>query len=126
MHLHVCVQIRLLPNDEPEAGETMEKVFAKEGITRIFGKLKSVRPDGLDNDFKHIATCVSANGTEDTVSGDIMLVAVGRVPMVEGMGLEDLGVELNGKGRGIAVDEKLRTSVKNVYAAGDCTGVRQL
>ena len=54
-----------------------------------------------------------------------MLVAVGREPVVTGMALDKIGVEINEAG-GIEVNDKLQTSVKNVYAAGDCTGDRQL
>jgi len=116
----------LLPDDEPEAGETLEVVFTNEGITRVTGRLKSVRPDGTFNDGKHIATCIGNDGVEETISGDLLLIAVGRAPVVEGMGLQELGVQFNDAKRGgIAVDEKLRTTVKNVYAAGDCTGVKQ-
>ena len=58
------------------------------------------------------------------VSGTLLLVAIGRKPNVSGMGLEGLDVELNAKG-GIQTDAKLQTSVKGLYAAGDCTGDRQ-
>ena len=116
----------LLPNDEPEAGETMEKVFHKEGITRVIGRLKSVISDGSSGNGKHVATCLSTDGSEQQVTGDIMLVAVGRAPIVKGMGLEEIGIKINKDGLGIAVDDKLKTSVKGIYAAGDCTGVQQL
>ena len=59
------------------------------------------------------------------VDGDTLLVAVGRAPVVSGMGLEALGVELSAATGGIVVDGKLRTAVKGVYAAGDCTGGEQ-
>src|SRR4051794_8682316 len=54
-----------------------------------------------------------------------MLVAVGRGPLVEGLGLEEIGVELDRK-KGIAADEHRRTTVDHVYAVGDCAGYWQL
>jgi dihydrolipoamide dehydrogenase len=60
------------------------------------------------------------NGEKLSVSGDKILVSVGRRPVTKGFGLENIGVELF-KG-GIKVDEKMRTNIPNVYAAGDVTG----
>jgi len=104
----------------------MENVFEREGIKRVKGRLQSVRTDGSFDSGKHIATCSFSDGATETVEGDILLVAVGRAPNVSNMGLESVGVSIDQNGKGIIVDEKLRTSVKNIYAAGDCTGVRQL
>ena len=54
-----------------------------------------------------------------------MLVSVGRAPLVEGLGLENIGVEFD-KRKGIAADEHRRTTVQHVYAVGDCAGYWQL
>ena len=54
-----------------------------------------------------------------------MLVSVGRGPLVEGLGLEEIGVELDRR-KGIAADEHRRTTVPHVYAVGDCAGYWQL
>lgn len=73
---------------------------------------------------------ISADGTESRVAGDRILVSVGRRAVLEGMGLENIGVELalNPAGRpyGIKVDACMRTSVPGVYAAGDVTGFSML
>ena len=83
----------------------------------------------------HLET--SADKVEDTGSGlvvhhsgetteaDLMLVATGRGPTVENLGLEDIGVELD-KRKGIAADEHRRTTVPHIYAVGDCAGYWQL
>ena len=68
----------------------------------------------------NVVTYVDAEGGEHNVSGDKILVSVGRRPVTAGFGLESLGVELN-RG-GIKVDNKMRTNVPGVYAAGDVTG----
>ncbi|MBR8535906.1 dihydrolipoyl dehydrogenase [Carboxylicivirga sediminis] len=60
------------------------------------------------------------NGQTNEIQGDKILMSVGRRPVVNGFGLENLGVELF-KG-GIKVDVKMRTNIPNVYAAGDVTG----
>ena len=54
-----------------------------------------------------------------------MLVSVGRAPLVEGLGLENIGVEFD-KRKGIAADEHRRTTVPHIYAVGDCAGYWQL
>src|SRR5207253_3500391 len=64
-------------------------------------------------------------GDSETVRCDLMLVSVGRGPLVEGLGVEEIGVELD-KRKGIAADEHRRTTVGHVYAVGDCAGYWQL
>ena len=111
---------RLLPREEPEVGETLQRVFVSEGI-KVINSVATCVKSTSSNDYSHLATC--ENG--ETVAGDLMLVAVGREPVVKGMGLEELGVQMNEAG-GINVDKNLMTSVKGLYAAGDCTGAQQL
>ncbi len=62
----------------------------------------------------------SAGGAEDTVKAEMVLMAVGRKPNVDGLGLETAGVEFDKKG--IRVDERMRTNVPGIWAAGDVTG----
>ena len=108
---------RLLPRDEPEAGEMMLRVFESEGIKVTKSRVESVEGPGGRS---HTVLCKDGQ----KISGDMLLVAIGRIPTVTGMDLEILGVELNDKG-GIKVDSKLQTTVKGLYAAGDCTGDKQ-
>lgn len=63
---------------------------------------------------------IDSEGIEHTVTSDKILVSVGRRPITKGFGLETLGVELE-RG-GIKVDDKMRTNVEGVFAAGDVTG----
>jgi len=73
---------------------------------------------------------VAPDGTESRVAGDCILVSVGRRAVLEGIGLENVGVELalNPAGRpyGIKVDAQMRSSVPGLYAAGDVTGFSML
>src|SRR5436305_1740200 len=64
-------------------------------------------------------------GDGETIDCDLMLVSVGRGPLVEGIGLENAGIEFD-KRKGIATDEHRRTSVPHIYAVGDCAGYWQL
>src|SRR5437016_5329333 len=64
-------------------------------------------------------------GEGETVEADLMLVSVGRGPNVEGIGLEEIGVELDRR-KGVAADEHRRTTVPHIYAVGDCAGYWQL
>jgi len=68
---------------------------------------------------------VKSNGEEFELEADRILVAAGRRPNVQGIGLESLGIELGANG-GIRTDEKMRTNVPGVFAAGDVNGVSML
>lgn len=107
----------LLPREEPEAGELMQRVFESDGIVVTNSRLDFLEGQGGK---AHTAICKDGN----KVQGDLLLVAVGRQPNVSGLGLETLGVELN-DAAGIKTNAKLQTNVKGLYAAGDCTGDRQ-
>ena len=105
---------RVLPNDEPEASQVVAQALRRDGIDlRLSSPVESVKPVG-----DRVAIRVNAGGC--TLMGDALLVAVGRRPRVDGLGLERAGVKHSP--RGIAVDDYLRTSVKHIYAAGDCAG----
>ena len=105
-----------LPGEEPETNDIVQSVFVAEGINYVKGYVTEVEKNGEGHS-------VSCSGGE-TIKGDLLLVATGRVPTVNGMDIEKIGVELD-DGGGIKVDSTLQTSVKGLYAAGDCTGDRQ-
>lgn len=105
---------RLLPRDDPEAANTLRRVFEREGIRLIVGRATSVRRDAR-------AILVTSDGEE--TRGDCLLVAAGRKPNVHGLALERAGVVYSD--RGIPVDDRLRTNVRHIYAAGDVLGSEQ-
>src|SRR3989441_705563 len=76
--------------------------------------------EGLDSE-----RCVDSTGLLAQTEVPKRLVAVGRGPLVEGLGLEAIGVEFD-KRKGIAADERRRTTVAHIYAVGDCAGYWQL
>jgi pyruvate/2-oxoglutarate dehydrogenase complex dihydrolipoamide dehydrogenase (E3) component len=106
---------RLLPKEEPEVQEVMSRVLAREGMKFVWGRAASVKQDGGE------IIVTSDRGYE--ARGEMLLVASGRRPTVKGLDLEAAGVTYSGKG--IPVDEQLRTNVKNIFAAGDCVGGHQ-
>ena len=103
------VDVGILPREEPEVGEVMGKVLSREGIQFVEGLVTAARQEGDE---------ITLNVDEHECRGDMLLVAVGRVGVVEGLGLDKSGVAYSSKG--IKVDKYLRTSVKHIYAAGDC------
>jgi pyruvate/2-oxoglutarate dehydrogenase complex dihydrolipoamide dehydrogenase (E3) component len=98
----------------------LQEVFEEEGIQILKGKVSQVTKNA---DGSHTAT---ASSSGESTTGDVLLLSVGRTPNVKGLGLETVGVDTNDDKGGIAVNGKLQTSVKGIYAAGDCTGDRQL
>jgi pyruvate/2-oxoglutarate dehydrogenase complex dihydrolipoamide dehydrogenase (E3) component len=102
---------RLLPKDEPEAREVMHRVFEREGVRFVWGRAKSARQQ--DDEI-----VLATDGEQ--VRGNLLLIASGRQPTVAGLDLEKAGVAYSEKG--IPVDDRQRTNVKHIYAAGDVTG----
>ena len=109
---------RLIPAEDDDAAKELEKQFKKRGITLQLGKTCTKVEDGGSELVVHF-------GDGETVTADLMLVAVGRAPLVEGLGLEAAGVTFDRR-QGIATDDHRRTSVPNIYAVGDVAGVWQL
>jgi len=108
----------LIPQEDADAAKELAKAFGKRGIGLELGKqCTKVEDDGSQLTVHY--------GDGETVQADLMLVSVGRGPVVEGTGLEALGVEFDRK-KGIATDEHRRTTVPHVYAVGDCAGYWQL
>ena len=108
---------RLAPLEEPEISWWITRVFADEGIEAVI----SARITRVDRSGGRTAVRL-ADGR--SFQADKVLVATGRRPNVEGLGLEAAGVELTDQ-RAIRVDDELRTTNPRVFAAGDVTGAPQ-
>jgi len=107
----------LIPQEDEEASKELAKQFRKRGIeVNLETQCDKIEetPDGLRVHF--------AGQSKDC---DLMLVATGRGPVVENLGLDAAGVEHDAK-KGIAADEHRRTTVPHIYAVGDCAGYWQL
>jgi dihydrolipoamide dehydrogenase len=109
---------RLIPQEDADASKELAKQFGKKGITLHLGKqCTKVEQSG------NALTVFFGEGEQ--VECDLMLVAVGRAPLVEEIGLDAAGVTFD-KRKGIATDDARRTSVPHIYAVGDCAGYWQL
>jgi len=108
----------LIPQEDVDATNELRKAFAKRGIVAQLGKQCTKVEDTGSGLVVHF-------GEGETVECDLMLVSVGRAPLVEGLGLEAAGVEYDRKA-GIRTDDRRRTSVPHIYAAGDVAGYWQL
>lgn len=102
---------QILPKDEAEVRDVVLRVLEREGVRFVSAKASAAKVNGD-------GVILTAGGQD--LSGDLLLVAAGRKPTVEGLALENAGVTLSE--RGIPVDSELRTNVKHIYAAGDVTG----
>jgi len=101
----------VLPKEEPEARESIHRVFEREGLRVARGRAISASRN-LDE-----ITVATDSGE---VRGDMLLAASGRAPNVVALDLANAGVRHSEKG--IPVDDQLRTNVKHIYAAGDVLG----
>ncbi len=112
----VC-RSHLLPEAEPEIGAALSRYFEVEGISVIAG----VGYREIRNIGEGISLKATRDGRDMTIEADQVLIATGRTPNIEGLGLPECGIATAPKG-GIAVDEHMRTTRAGVYAAGDVTG----
>ncbi len=108
----------LIPQEDADAAKELAKAFGKRGIGLQLGK----QCTGVE---QHGNVLQVSFGDGERVECDLMLVSVGRAPLVEDIGLETAGVEFDRR-KGIAADDHRRTSVPHIYAVGDCAGYWQL
>lgn len=109
---------RVLPGEDADAAELIEGVYRSRGMT----VMSRSRAESAVRTADGVAVTL-ADGR--VVEGSHVLLAVGSVPSTAGIGLEEAGVALTPSGH-VEVDKVSRTSVRGVYAAGDCTGVLPL
>jgi len=107
---------RITPGMDAEVSKQFMRILKKQGMEFTLGH-KVTGVDDSGNRLK--ATIEPADGGEaQSVEADVVLVAVGRAPYTEGLGLDEAGIETDKKGR-IAVDEHYKTSADGIYAIGD-------
>lgn len=108
----------LVPQEDADATKELQRAFTRRGITLHLGKQCTQVDDTGSGLVVHF-------GEGETVECDLMLVSVGRAPLVDGLGLDAAGVTFDARA-GIATDDRRRTSVSHIYAAGDVAGYWQL
>jgi dihydrolipoamide dehydrogenase len=107
---------RILPGMDTEVSKQSQRIFARQGIEfRLSTKVTGAK---VSKSGVSLSLEPAAGGASTDLAVDIVLVAVGRRPHVEGLGLAEAGVALDDKGR-IATDAHFETSVKGIYAIGD-------
>lgn len=107
----------LASREDTDISDAIRTILEEDGIeviTGVDGFGASKLPDGVSVSF-------SAGGVEQHVDGSHLLVAIGRTPNVEALGLEAIGVKQGKRGH-VEVDEQLRTSVPHIFALGDVNG----
>ena len=106
----------ILPGIDGEVGKQMHRLLQKQGLTF---KLSS-KVTGVDTSGKTLKVKVepSAGGAAEMLDADVVLVAIGRVPYTEGLGLEAAGVKKDNRGR-VVVDAHYQSNVPGIYAIGD-------
>jgi pyruvate/2-oxoglutarate dehydrogenase complex dihydrolipoamide dehydrogenase (E3) component len=103
----------VLPREDAEAAAIVERVMQHDGVTFLHGS-RVVR---VERQGGETMVYVQRDGREERIPAEQILVAVGRAPNVEGLGLEAAGVVYSEAG--VAVDDRLRTSNRRIYAVGD-------
>ena len=108
---------RILPGMDGDIGKQTQRILGKQGLKFKLG----TKVTGAKNGKGGVTlTLEPAKGGEaEELKADVVLVAIGRRPFTEGLGLQELGVAMDNRGV-IQVDENYQTSVEGIYAIGDC------
>ena len=107
---------RILPGMDGEVAKQFQRILEKQGMIFKLG----AKVTGVDSSGKKLKANVepSAGGKAETIEADVVLVAIGRVPYTEGLGLKEAGVTLDQRGR-VQTDGHFATNVRGIYAIGD-------
>jgi len=108
---------KIVPNNDQEIAKHFQRNLQKQGLNFMLGT-KVIQVDLNDKGVSLFAETVKG-GKQQKIDCDVVLVAVGRKPSTDNLGLEDIGVKRDKNGF-ILVNDKLETSVKNILAIGDC------
>lgn len=109
---------RILPGMDSDVARTFQRILAKQGFEFRLGQKVTGVVDAGDAGLSVTVVPATGDGTGETLQADAVLVAVGRKPYTNGLGLDEIGIERDSKGR-IAVNEHFETSVASVFAIGD-------
>jgi dihydrolipoamide dehydrogenase len=107
---------RILPGMDGEVAKQFQRILEKQGFAFRLG----AKVNRVDTSGKTLSARIepAAGGKSETLEADVVLVAIGRVPYTEGLGLREAGVALDNRGR-VQIDAHFSTTVKGVYAIGD-------
>ena len=107
---------RILPGIDSEVGRQSQRLLEKQGLVFKLGS----KVVAVDSSGKALKAKVepAKGGTAETIEADVVLVAIGRVPFTDGLGLEEIGVKKDNRNR-VIVDAHYATNVPGIYAIGD-------
>ena len=107
---------RILPGMDGEVAKQFQRILERQGFAFKLG----TKVTGVDTSGKTLVAQIepAAGGTAEKLEADVVMVAIGRVPYTEGLGLKEAGVALDNRGR-VQIDPHFATSVKGVFAIGD-------
>jgi dihydrolipoamide dehydrogenase len=107
---------RILPGMDGEIAKQFQRILEKQGFAFKLG----AKVTAVDTSGKTLKATIepAAGGAAETIEADVVLVAIGRVPFTEALGLKEAGVALDARGR-VQIDSHFATSLKGVYAIGD-------
>ncbi|CCE01818.1 dihydrolipoyl dehydrogenase [Bradyrhizobium sp. STM 3809] len=107
---------RILPGMDSEIAKQFQRILEKQGFAFKLG----AKVTGVDTSGATLAATIepAAGGAAEKIEADVVLVAIGRVPYTDGLGLQEAGVVLDNRGR-VQIDHHFATSVPGVYAIGD-------
>jgi len=107
---------RILPGMDDEVAKQAQRLFQKQGVKFRLG----AKVTGAKANAKGVTLTVepAAGGEAEQVQADVVLVAIGRRPYIEGLGLQEVGVAVDERGR-VTIDDHYRTNVPGIYAVGD-------
>lgn len=108
---------RITPGLDGETSKQFQRILTKQG----FAFKLSTKVTGIDAKGKTLKVSVeaAAGGNAETLEADVVLVAIGRRPYTAGLGLAEVGVALDGRGR-VITDHHFKTNVPGIWAIGDC------
>jgi len=109
----------ILPGMDAEVSKQMQRILAKQGLEfKLSAKVTGAK---AGNDGVTLSMEPVKGGKQETLKADVVLVAIGRRPYTDGLGLKEAGVEMDDKGF-VKVDEDFQTNVEGIYAIGDVIG----
>lgn len=109
-------QNRILPGMDGELSKEFQKILTKQGIKFKLGQ--KVEAATVQDTGVVLKASPAAGGEAETLEADVVLVAVGRAPYTEGLGLDEVGVGRDGRGR-VVVNGHFETNIPGIYAIGD-------
>ena len=107
---------RILPNMDRELGPALQRLLARSGIA--FKLATRVAGGEVGNEAVTLQLEPAKGGERETLAADVVLVAIGRRPFANGLGLDEIGVARDPAGR-VVVDDGFTTNVRGIYAIGD-------